>query len=141
MTCPPVPEGMTFRARAYMAIITTRQLLGGSLYVWVWATQTRDGAHLAWGLLFLVVAVVAGLPIWTARDGQARAGLLLSIAVTSAWFGSFVVAAVTTPGYWSVAMAIILGALTCKDLTMVQEPLRNPFEALVREELTGSSRG
>lgn len=126
---------MSARARAYMAIVATRHLLTGVFYLWVFADSTGDVVHTVWAAMFLVVGAIAAMPVRTGRDGQARLGLLLSITATSVWFASFLVAAATTPGYWSALAAIVLATLTAKDLTMVQEPLRNPFEVLIREAL------
>ncbi|EYR64682.1 hypothetical protein N866_07220 [Actinotalea ferrariae CF5-4] len=134
------PERMSHRARAYMAIVAARHLLTGIFYLWVWGA-TDDAVHTIWGAMFLVVGLIAALPFRTGRDGQARLGLLLSIAATSVWFGSFLVAAATTDGYWSALAAIALGTFVAKDLTMVADPLRNPFEALIREELQGRDGG
>ena len=139
-TTAPAPERMSHRARAYMAIVATRHILTGVFYLWVWGS-TADAVHVLWFAMFLVVGALAAMPVRTGRDGQARLGLILSIVATSTWSASFLVAAATSAGHWSALAAIVLGTLAAKDLTMVQEPLRNPFEALIREELQGRDGG
>lgn len=149
------PELMTPRARVYMLIAGMRHLALGmfclfrpqdftsSSYSGATNALPFVGPHLAlqaYGLGFLITAVVCLFPVFNGRDGQAKAGLLLSVFFTSLWLGGFISAAIA--GHLAGPSGVVIwAAVTFKDLTMLREPLRNPFEPLIQRVLNERSRG
>lgn len=154
---PPPGERMTPRARIYMAICAARHVLLGAaclidpggftsgsfagvkdvLRWWV----GPDEMLRIWGAAFVAVGAICSVAAIAGRVELARIGLLTSVVISAMWVGGFVAS------IWSGQSAgwsgvIVWGAVTGKDLTMLQDPLRNPFEPLIRkEERSGSTRG
>ncbi|WP_169165088.1 hypothetical protein [Cellulomonas taurus] len=154
---PPIGERMTPRARVYMAICAARHgLLGLACLVRPQDftsgsfSGVRNFLHWAipgdpmlriWGVAFGVVAALAVAAVLTGRPEVARNGLLGSVIVSFCWVGGFI-ASIWTGQSAGWSGVIVWAAITLKDLTMLQDPLRNPFEPLIRkEERSGSTRG
>lgn len=136
------PEQMTSRARAYLAIATARHLLTA---VACWAlvgmfkstsfTQIRSMAPFwAWGIIFCIAGCVCGAAALLGKADLARFGLIVSVVVTAAWAGGFIAAAVH--GQLAGPVGIIaFVALAGKDIVQCEQPMRSPFEPLVRQVL------
>lgn len=154
----PITERMTHRARVYMAIATARHFILGMLLFTVpqFFTGAVYGAlvdavplngtpstHLqVWGIAMLITALVPLLSTVTANPNHARLGLKASIGMTAALLSGLTVA-VLLPGYTigGYAMFVLLGALMLKDMSMLRDPLRNPFEEVaeaIKENQTGN---
>jgi len=140
------PTGLTLRARTYMGIVSMRHLLIGAFCLIrpgdfqspsyggvkdALGFLAPDTALMVYGLAFIIAGVASAVPVVTGGDGAARAGLLISVVVTGLWVGGFfaaiwdgTIAGPTGPVVWCAVLA--------KDLTMLREPLRNPFEPIVR---------
>jgi hypothetical protein len=95
-----------------------------------------DLALVTWGAAFIIIGAVA---VWAAvngSEGAARHALTGSVVVTLMWVGGFI---------WSILTGSLVGwsgviiwtALAAKDLTMLRDPLRNPFEDLIRTDRPG----
>lgn len=154
---PPPGERMTPRARAYMAICAGRHLLLGLaclLDPYGFTSGSFSGVKnflhwfippdpmlRVWGVSFVVVGVLAVAAVMNGRAEIARWGLLASVIVSFCWVGGFI-ASIATGQSAGWSGVIVWAAIAGKDLTMLQEPLRNPFEPLIRkEERSGSARG
>ena len=126
---------MTWRARGYLTIAGARHFLTGLAAVLMHELfpQVDLGLSIfAWGILFLV----GGTHLWfaaaTGSENHARIGLALSAVVTSVWAAGFLAA-------WAGGVVasplggILFATLTFKDLTIVRDPMRSPFEPIIRE--------
>jgi hypothetical protein len=123
--------GMTTQARSYLLAAFARHLGLGVLCVVV-----LPGYHLesvryvshpvplaAWGALFLAVALVALAAVTASCDLLAQAALTGSALMSAAWCAAFGLAA----GHGETSapvVAILLGSLCWKDLTIASQPLR-----------------
>lgn len=139
-----VPEDvMTWRARAYLVITGLLQNgLTGLACLWLQDTDAFDGdgwrvvreimPMWKWGIGFLVFAGL--LMIAAARGSEllARIGMPLSAVLTGLWAAAFVLA-FHDGGVVSPVGAIIASSLCAKDLLICSQPLRLPFEPLVKE--------
>lgn len=135
------PELMTRRARAYLVVAAVRHLVIGSLALRdvgfsaaLW-TQIRSVAPMAvWGVLF--VAVGAGCAVASVAQKQtiARWSLVASAGSSALWLGGFL-AAWGNGEVTNGVLAAVWAALTAKDLVQCRQPLRSPFESIVRDAL------
>lgn len=154
---PPAvsPERMTGRARGYLAIAAGRHLVLGTLCAVkpehftsgsydgikdALPFVTGDGALVVWGVIFIVVGILNVVPVVTGREVYARAGLLLGIVVTGFWIGGFIAAQITGSAAGPSGL-VVWSALVLKDLTMLRDPLRNPFEPIVRQMMRNARDG
>ena len=93
-------------------------------------------AMATWGMLLANIAVLCLVAVVAGSEGWARAALLASVAVEGMWLGGYL---------YSVANGLLTGpvgpviwtAVVARDLTMLRQPLRNPFEPVVRRVLAG----
>jgi hypothetical protein len=151
---PRIPaEQMTPRARFYLG---TNVLLHGWLaFFCLLAPQTfhstsydgvktalpldRENALTAWGLLFLLTATLSAVAAWRGSEYMARCSLLLSAICCAAWVGGFIAAycAGVLTGPTGLAWST---AIMAKDLSMLRQPLRNPFEPYIRRFAEATSR-
>jgi len=145
---------MTRRARKYMAIAAIRHLAVGVLCIALPGTfQSGSYAGIVgflrpltyanalpwWGWLFILVCFGCALPIVTARPSHARLGLVASSIVTWAWVGGFLAAIpLGAPGGYTGIIA--WSALAAKDLVLLEDPLRSPFEWIPSRGATDSAR-
>jgi hypothetical protein len=154
---PPPGQRMTPRARVYMAICAARHLLlgiacllnpegftsgsfSGVKNVLHWLVPP-DPMLRIWGVVFVGVGAVCALAVLLGRPEIARNVLLASVIVSFCWTGGFI-ASIWTGQSAGWSGVIVWAAVAGKDLTMLQDPLRNPFEPLIRkEERSGSTRG
>ena len=147
---PPSAHRMTTRARAYMAIAAARHVLVGLACIIVPSHFTSpsysviksflggvlDGEAMlvVWGALFVAVGLVAAYAAASGREDPARLALRGSVTTTALWAGGFLASILTgSSAGWSGV--IVWAALAAKDLTMLRDPLRNPFEDLGRSDV------
>lgn len=133
------PEVMTLRARFYLVVTCVQHLSTGAFCIAApeLFTSSSFAAIKAvaplpfWGVLFGFIALVVLWATASASESAARLGLILSAAISAAWAGGFLAApTIATP-----TVVIVWTALAAKDLIICRQPLRSPFEALVRATL------
>lgn len=138
---------MTGRARGYLAIVAARHLILGSICVVhpehftsgsyegikdALPFVSGDGAMVSWGLIFIIVGILNVIPVLTGRETYARAGLLVNVVVTGFWVGGFIAAQIAGTSAGPSGL-IIWASVLAKDSTMLRDPMRNPFEPIVRQ--------
>lgn len=140
----PAPERMTGRAQSYLTVAAARHLLiGGACLAdprsfrsssYDQIKELAPGGLFAWGVVGVLVGAACLVGSIAKREDVARAGLLGSAFITSLWAGGLFAAwhAGTLSGPTG---PIIWTALTFKDLVVCRQPLRSPFEPLVRDAL------
>lgn len=137
---------MTRRAQAYLAICAARHVAIGSTCVLIpgsYRSTAYDGIKQilpirAWGVIFLVAAAWATAAAVTRRESPARIALQVSATASGCWTAGFIAASIV--GLTSVPSSPVMWAtVTLYDLTMLRQPLRNPFENVVRK-LAGDDR-
>lgn len=145
---PPPGERLTPRARAYLWISAWRHgTVGLSMILWpqlftgpafvsmkhIWPLPSRT-ALLIWGLIFFAACMFSMYTAAVARENPARVALIVSIMSSLIWAGGF--ASATYGGARLSPIGLIFSiALAAKDLTMLRDPLRNPFEPLLNKVL------
>jgi hypothetical protein len=143
---PEIPaERMTARARMYLLInvalhaamawscLFVPEFFSSVSYTGVKAALPFGTGHalFIWGLLFLTTSVLSGLAAYRGSEYLARVSLLLSAICCASWTGGFLAALAAhqlkgpTGMIWSAALA-------AKDLIQLRQPLRNPFEPVMR---------
>lgn len=142
-------ERMTARARAYMAIAAARHLLIAGFCLFAqdtFASPSYQGLRDAvpfvsdsaaipfWGFAFLITGSACAFGGIRGSEGVARWALLMSVITTAAVGGGFLAA------WFQGSLAgptgpVIWFAIAFKDLTMLGNPLRNPFEPVVKRVL------
>lgn len=145
---PPPGERLTPRARAYLWISGWRHgAVGLALILWpslftgpAFTTMKHvlplpsRGALLAWGIVFMIASLFSAYAATVARENPARVALIVSISSSLLWAASF--ASATYDGARLSPVGLIFAlALAAKDLTMLRDPLRNPFEPLLAKIL------
>ena len=140
-------EQMTWRARAYLTVGALRHLLIGSAIVAAEDQFDSDSFSViisilplaAWGVVFLVGGLHLAYAAVRAREGAARTALVMSAGMTAAWGMGFLLAFIQG-GVVSPVGAILFSALAAKDLVVCAQPLRSPFEPIVRKYTRDSER-
>lgn len=145
---------MTPRARAYMTICALRHLLLGLMCVarpgdFTSPTYTGiksvlplppDTTMITWGTVFIAVAILATHAGIVGSETTARHALTASVTITFMWIGALISSIITDQSTgWSGT--IVWAALAAKDLTMLRDPLRNPFEDLIARPGPARARG
>lgn len=128
------PVEMTWRARFYLTVCGTRHGLTGlsALLLYDKFPTVDLGLPLwGWALVFLSGSGHLLYSAYAGSEMNARIALAVSAVVTSVWAAGFF--AFWMEGRGSPLGVILFGALTLKDLTIVGEPMRSPFEPIVRE--------
>lgn len=136
-------EQMTWRARAYLCVGALRHLALGVTGLTLPGTYDGDAFGILLGVLSLtmwsVLFLVGGLHLAYAAGrgnvGHARVALILSAAMTAAWAVGFLLA-FFEGGVVSPLGTILFSALVLKDLVQCGQPLRSPFEPIVRKYVT-----
>lgn len=146
-------ERMTRRAQAYLLICAVRHLAVGLACVVIpeaFSSPVYSGIKKAlplsadyamslWGVLFLVTGVWCCTAAMVRFEQPARIALLLSVITSAFWAGGFAFAALG--GDMSVPSSPVLWvSVTLYDLTMLRQPLRNPFESITRRILDDDRR-
>lgn len=142
------PQEMTPRARLYLTIAAVRHLLvalpcllAPQLFVSASFRQIADVLPMqAWGVVFLGVSLACATAAVSRSEVMARVGLILSAASTAVWAGGLTAALFTTT-ITGPTGPVIWWAVTFKDLVVCRQPMRSPFEPLVRMALGPRSRG
>lgn len=135
-----IGQSMTWRARAYLVITAVQHVGVGAACLG--RPQDFDGDAFQtirgimpmtwWGVVFLIGGL--HLTFAAARQSElaARVGMPLSALTTSLWAAAFVLA-YQEGGAVSPVGAILASSLTLKDLVICAQPMRSPFEPLVKE--------
>lgn len=134
------PEQMTGRARAYLMIASLRHLLVAAC-CWLMPDRFSSPAFdqirailplWAWGIVFAGAGVTCGVGAFAGRENLARDGLILSATSSALWGGGFLAAGLFDPNASPIG-AVVWWAVAMKDLVVCRQPLRSPFESLVRQ--------
>lgn len=134
------PEKMTVRARLYLAIGAARHLSVAAIaFV---AANYYDGSPWAvlisvlslkvWALAFFIGGLHFAYSATVGDEAQARVALVVSAALTASWAAGFFLSAVEGSAT-AVFIGVLLAALAGKDLVVCAQPLRSPFEPIVRK--------
>ena len=80
-----------------------------------------------WGTAFLIIGSISIFAAFSQDSKPARWALLSSVVITALWVALIFVSVIggSPTGYAGV---ILWSALAAKDITMLKNPLRNPFE-------------
>ena len=138
------PEKMSPRARIYLGVLSARHVAMGLLAVLVPGNfispayaGVRDVPFLPtiathhmldiWGTAFLIIGSISIFAAFSQDSKPARWALLSSVVITALWVALIFVSVIggSPIGYAGV---ILWSALAAKDITMLKNPLRNPFE-------------
>lgn len=87
-----------------------------------------DHALDVWGVAFILVGVVGAGAGLTRDAPAARAALGASIILTFFWIGTVVASILSGTGPQGIVGVTLWGALAAKDIIMLRNPLRVPFE-------------
>lgn len=133
-------EQMTWRARAYLTVGSLRHLAIGVTGLTL--ADTYDGDAFAilfrifslevWATIFLVGGLHLAYAAGRGSVGHARVALIISASMTAAWAVGFGLA-FHQGGVVSPLGCILFTALVLKDLVQCGQPLRSPFEPIVRK--------
>lgn len=130
---------LSLRARAYLWSYTLANLVMGSLLVALpSAFQSQSFGALralfplpVWGFIYLAVALVTCYGAYRGTERPARAALLANLFTTGGFFAGFTAAMIDNTSS-SPSGPIAWGLLTVLNLIMLSNPLRTPFEDLVK---------
>ena len=131
------PVVMTWRARAYLTIASVRHLVIGTSMLILPRTYETKSFHLLfhdipsmfWAVILLFGGLHLAFAAFRASELHARIALIISCGISSMWAASFAMQ-ITHP--FAILATAVFGALACKDLLVCGQPLRSPFEPLVR---------
>lgn len=134
---------MTVRAQAYLCVAALRHLALGIVALTL--PGVFGGAAMrvtlqvftlqVWAVLFIVGGAHLAYSAGRGHVGHARVALVISACMTSAWAGGFLLA-FRASGFASPLGGIggiVFTALVLKDLVQCGQPLRSPFEPIVRK--------
>jgi len=147
-------QKMSARARAYLGITAGFHLSLGSfclLAPHAFMSPSYEGLRnampvpysldlAAWGAVFALVGIACAFAAVFGRESTARTSLLLSVIVTGAVAGSFLASWVSGTLQGPTGPLVWL-TLAFKDMTMLRNPLRNPFEPVVQRVLANTNEG
>ncbi len=136
---------LSLRARAYLWSYTLANVVMGSLLVFVpTAFQSQSFGALrdffplpVWGVVYLLVGAITCYGAYRGTERPARAALLANLMTTGGFFAGFTAAMIHNTSS-SPSGPIAWGLLTVLNLIMLSNPLRTPFEDLVKEISEGS---
>lgn len=131
---------LSLRARAYLWSYTIANLAMGLLLVFVplaFESQSFDALRAlfplpVWGAIYLGVALITCYGAYRGTERPARAALLANLVTTGGFFAGFTAAMIDNTSS-SPSGPIAWGLLTVLNLIMLSNPLRTPFEDLVKE--------
>lgn len=131
---------LSLRARAYLWSYTIANVLMGLALILRPATfqsQSFDALRSlwplpVWGIIFLLVAAVTCFGAYQGTERPARAALLANLVTTGGFFAGFTAAMFANISS-SPSGPVAWGLLTVLNLIMLSNPLRTPFEDLVKE--------
>lgn len=134
-------EQMTLRARAYLCVSAMRHLALG--FVGILLPELFEGRAFkvifsifnleVWSILLVVGGFHLAYAAGRGSVEHARVGLVLSACMTSAWAAGFLYTFAHTGSGLSLVGGILFTALVLKDLVQCGQPLRSPFEPIVRK--------
>lgn len=133
-------EQMTWRARAYLAVGSLRHIALGASGLALADTFQSDAFKILfdvfslelWSILFLAGGLHLAYAAGKGSTSHARVALILSACMTAAWAVGFILA-FHAGGVVSPLGGILFSALVLKDLVQCGQPLRSPFEPIVRK--------
>lgn len=140
------PERLTPRARAYLlGIATQHSAIAGFAFCapGLFSSSSFDGIKKAvvflpgeqamrgWGIVLAIAAALAVTAAVRGSEGLARAALLMCVSTEGAWLGGYL-ASWAGGSLISPVGVIVWGGLVYRDITMLRQPLRNPFEPILR---------
>jgi hypothetical protein len=142
---------MSKRARIYLLIAATRHvslgiaaLVSPDLFSGPAYSGIRDAMPgrpssdiMRWGILFLCTGLLCTWAGIRGQDGLARWALLASVCTTALLAGGFI--AVSLHGVNAPTGLVGYLALLGKDLVQIRQPMRTPFEDVVRRVLARRS--
>jgi len=145
---------MSLRARAYLGITAAFHLTLGSFCLLVpetFLSSSYEGlrhalpvpaglALVSWGALFALVGTICAFAAVFGREPVARVALMMSVIVTGAVAGSFLASWMSGTLQGPTGPLIWL-TLAFKDMTMLRNPMRNPFEPVVQRVLANHDGG
>lgn len=139
---------MSWRARAFLAILAGRHLLIGALCLAAphlfrstsFASLRQVMPLQVWGALLLVTGVQALGAAWTGGEWWARLVLVGSAGLTGAWAAGFVAAALAGQ-LDAPSLPITWASLTAKDLVISAMPLRTPLEDVLLRRMPADGAG
>jgi hypothetical protein len=144
------PEAMTRRARWYLSVAGLRQgTLGLFCILTPWLFTSAAFIPILsylpvawWGIFMTICGILCGLAALLRSGDMARVAMVISATITlvlaaGVWIG---IGAIWVD-YWqgdrevaaSPLMPILLTALAAKDYIVCAQPVRSPFEAVVRQ--------
>jgi hypothetical protein len=140
------PERLTPRARAYLLGLVV-QHAGIATFIFctpaLFMAPSFDGIKKAlavlpagdemrgWGVVLAVAAVLAATAAVRGSEALARAALLMCVVTEGAWLGGYL-ASWAAGSLISPVGVIVWGSMVYRDITMLRQPLRNPFEPILR---------
>lgn len=137
-----VDSGMTSRARAYLLVNVVFHGVTGLACLFaeerLAAPAFRFISELMpfwlWGIGFLITAAACLYALGRPNETWARVGLVLSAVSSAVWAGGFAAAVADVPPGEPVSPTGVLawGAIAVKDLIVCRQPLRSPFEPLIK---------
>jgi hypothetical protein len=145
------PQAMTSRARAYLIIGGTRHFLIGG-FMMRFANQFAAATFIPivgafplwfWASVMLTAAGLMGAAAFLRSASIARAGLVVSGSVTLAIGVGVLAGAILVwldGGKATPITAILLLSLALKDFAVCTQPIRSPFEPLLRRLPPGVRR-
>lgn len=131
---PVVPTEMTWRARFYLCVGGTRHIGTGAVAIAMYDRFPDVDLFFpiwAWGIVFVLGGGHLLYAAYAESETNARIALAVSAIVTAVWGAGFWALAVE--GAVTPLVGILMTGLTLKDLTIVGEPMRTPFESIMRE--------
>jgi hypothetical protein len=145
------PERMTTRARVFMAVVATRNIVVGlSLLL---AQKQYGEPNLAfgvvravmpipvWGIAMVAIGILAGCSAAALLRPWATWAIALSATISGTWcmcLSIQFVQVLQVAGGLSPMLPVLWGALTAKDLVIAWQPMRSPFEPVIRRLLSDS---
>lgn len=143
------PEAMTRRARWYLGIATFRHgSLGLFCLIMPWLFGSAAFIPIldfipiwAWGSVMVFCAIVCGLAARLRSGDWARWGMVISATITTVLAAGVLIGVSIVWWEWlhqlrdapaSPVLPIILGSLAAKDFVVCAQPIRSPFESVVR---------
>lgn len=139
---------MTTRARLYLIVSSARHLILGASLLWQGDVYDRSPAfdslfriapHWAWILSLMVGGAHLAYSSAVGSEAHARTALIMSAGISAMWATAF--GLIALHGVASVLATVLFGALCLKDLIVCAQPLRSPFEPIVRLYTTAKHRG
>jgi hypothetical protein len=145
----PAPEAMTRRARWYLGIATFRHgSLGLFCLIMPWLFGNAAFIPIldflpiwGWGAAMAGCAVICGLAAVLRSGDWARWAMVISATITTVLAAGVLIGISIVWWQWitglrevpvSPVLPIILGSLAAKDFVVCAQPIRSPFESVVR---------